>query len=312
MLVGLLWLGLAGAAELADGVACVVNDDVITLSEIYDDFGDAILNAAREQCRQSSRERTACVRAIEMEAAQILIMGALVRQKLQENGFDVTDAQLESFIDMYQAENGVASREQLKVALAAEGSNYEAFREAMRDSARMRTFQQAFLLSKVRVTEDEIRDRYRRATRDAQTEDTLDLSYKAYTLPADASDEAIAALMDGLRERLAQGPGAFDALGEVAGVTPVPLASRYTPSQLLEAFRPVAKLEIGGVGGPYRVATSMFVFRLDGRRPGSVVPYEQVREAIEQQLLEAKLTEEADRWFQTATRSASISCTMER
>jgi peptidyl-prolyl cis-trans isomerase SurA len=311
-MLGLLFSLVVGhAADLVDGVACVVNDDVITLSELYGEVGPQLEGAVRERCRTGLSDRTPCVRQIERQAAEILIMAALVRQKLQENGFDVTDQQLEGYLDMFQAENGLSSREQLKVALAAEGTDFDAFRETMRDQARMMTFQQAFLLSKVKVTDDELRDRYQRATRDQADEDTLEITYKAYTLPADAPDDAVARVAAGLTEALAAGGGGFDALGAVDGVTPVPMTSRYTPSQLVEAFKPVAGLAPGQVAGPIRLGSSLFVFKMLSREKAGVVSFDEVRGRLEQQIQQEKLEEEGERWYQAAVRTASIRCTMD-
>ena len=306
-------LSLAGAQDLVDGVACVVNDDVITLSELYERVGQPMEQAVSERCGTGMRTRTACVRAVEREAAEQLIMLALARQKLQENGFDVTDAQLESTIDNYQLEAGQKTREQFKLWLRSQNVDYETFREEMREQVRIQIFQQYFLKPKVNVTEDDVRAQYQRATRDLVTEDKLDLVYKAYTLPADASPETLQAFRQALAAQVGaieSGSATFEDLAEVQGIAPIPMKSQYLPSQLVDAFRPVADLQVGEVAGPLQLQTGFFVFRLEGREAGQVMSYEAAKDRIRAALEEARFTEELELWYVNAQRNASIRCTM--
>ena len=63
------------------------------------------------------------------------------------------------------------------------------------------------------------------------------------------------------------------------------------------------------VGGPYRLGNSYFLVRLDGRQAAAPPPLEQVRPQLEAQLMEKRLEEEAEQWYQYARRSASVQCT---
>lgn len=312
MILALL-LSLASAQDLVDGVACVVNDDVITLSDLYDQLGDAMTEAIGQRCGGRPRTRNACVLSVEREAAEALIMRVLVRQKLQENGFDVTDAQVDGTLDSYQLELGHKTREQFKLWLRSQNVDYQEFFEQTRQDLRIQVFQQYFLRPKVNVTDDEVRAQYQRATRDMVSEDKLDLVYKAYTLPADASPEQLQAFREALQARVAaieSGEATFEDLGEVDGVAPIPMKSRYLPSQLVEAFRPVATFEVGQVGGPFELQTGFFVFRLEGREAGQVMSFDVAKDRIRAMLEEQRFNEELELWYVNAQRNASIRCTM--
>ncbi|TVQ91914.1 MAG: hypothetical protein EA397_08420 [Deltaproteobacteria bacterium] len=306
----LLLASLATATELVDGIACVVNDDVITLSDIYENYGDVL----KERCGRTPRSRSEpCVRELEAEAAEDQIMRVLVRQKLLESQMDVTEDQLERTIDSIMADNNIPSREQLKLLLSQQGFEWDAYRRQMRDDIRMMNFQQAFLAPKVRVTEDEIRDRYQRAVREYATETVLNLTYKTYTIPDESDPQAVQSFTEAVRQRtaaVASGASTLEELGDVQGVTPQLDKSQYQPSQLFDAFRPVADLKEGEVGGPYKVGGSLFVVRLDQRQAGRVLQFDEVKDQIEQKIFSERMEEEGQRWFLKARRNAAIRCTV--
>ena len=107
LLILLAALGTAPAhagGELVDGIACVVNDEVITLSEVYDTAGDYVTR----QCGPTTiGERTPCTDQAEQQVAQTLILQALIQQKLAEVDMDVTEQDLDRTIDQIMRDNGM-------------------------------------------------------------------------------------------------------------------------------------------------------------------------------------------------------------
>ena len=77
----LLWVCLS-IAETIDRVAAVVNDEVITLSDVYDIGSDYIASAQPN------------IRAAEIEVLDSLIMRKLIEQEVVRLGQDVTEEEL--------------------------------------------------------------------------------------------------------------------------------------------------------------------------------------------------------------------------
>lgn len=308
MMLGLLLalLSPARAGELVDGVACVVNDEVITLSEVYDAAGDYV----QKQCGLlTPGERTACTDQAEQEVAQTLILQALVKQKLVEVDMDVNETDLDRTIDQIMRDNGIATREQFRQALTQQGYTWDVYRSQLRDQVRMLRFRETFLRPQISLSEDEINDAYRRASREAVGEDKLRISYAAYPVPT-GDEVATLTLKAELVEALAEhGDAPLGELGPLAGATPRTGASTYTPSQLVEQLRPILELEPGETGGPYRVGTSYFVVRVEERTVSTPPPLEKIRPQLEAQLFEQRLEEEAEQWYSYARRSAAVNCT---
>jgi len=302
-----LLTGPAQAQELVDGVACVVNDEVITLSEIYDAAGDYV----SQQCGAvTPGERTECTDRAEQEVAQTLILQALVQQKLSEVDMDVGEQDLDRTIDQIMRDNGIQSREQFRQALAQQGYTWDVYRAQLRDQVRMLRFRETFLRPQISLSEDEIKDAYKRAVREQMGEDTLKITYLAYPIPQDGGDLAALELKAELAELAPTlDSAAFDSLGQIGGSTPRRAGSSYTPAQLVEELRPILELETGQIGGPYRLGNSYFLVRLDNRVAAQAPPLEQVRSQIESQLYEQRMEEEAEQWYRYARRSASVQCT---
>lgn len=307
-----LLLGLlsAQAGTLVDGVACVVNDEVITFSEVYDTGGTFV----SQKCGLlQPGVGTPCTDAAEREVVESLIMQLLVKQKLSEVGMDVPDQDLDRTIDQIMRDNNIETREEFRAALQSQGYSWDVYREQLRDQVRMMRFRETFLRPQVRISEDEIRDAYSRAARQEPGEDQLQITYAVYPIPG-GDDVAVLEFKVTLVEQVAAiraGEASFDALGPLGDVEPTRASDTYLPSQMVDELRPILELEPGQTGGPYRIGGSYFIVRLDGIKPGKMPTFEESKANVENQLYEKRLTEEAEQWYQHARRSAAIRCTVD-
>ena len=82
------------AAATIDRVAAVVDNDVLTLSEVYELGGDYI-----EQASASSGGDPKVRRELELEVLDTLILRRLISQEMVRLGMDVTEEELERSID---------------------------------------------------------------------------------------------------------------------------------------------------------------------------------------------------------------------
>lgn len=304
----LLALGsTASAGELVDGVACVVNEEVITLSEIYDTAGEYV----RQQCGVLvPGESNECTDQAEQEVAKTLILQSLVREKLTEVDMDVGPEDVDRTIDQIMRENGIQTREQFRTALAQQGFSWDVYRGQLTDQIRMLRFRETFLRPQISISEGEIQDAYARAVREDTGEERLQISYAVYPIDPEKGDIGALELKAELAERVqGAGDGGLDVIGEVSGITPQIRKSTYTPDQLVAELKPLLDLEPGDLGGPYRLGNSYFVVRLDQRKASAPPPLEQVRPQLEAQLMEQRLEEEAEQWYRYARRGAAVQCT---
>ena len=147
---------LNGTAELVDRVVAVVNDDVITLSELekegeplYRDISAKTPSASLADTLQDAREHV----------LDQLIEKRLVAQKAKAANLSVSDAEVDAAFEQMLAQNKV-SREGFLARLKNEGVTETAYKEDLRGQILQGKLVNTDVRSKVVVTEEEILDYY--------------------------------------------------------------------------------------------------------------------------------------------------------
>ncbi|MFQ5457750.1 MAG: SurA N-terminal domain-containing protein, partial [Myxococcota bacterium] len=117
----------AARAEIVDGVAAIVNDQVITLSEV---------NEAGAPIFQEIHRRFGDEAQPEIARARREVLDQLVNQKLMEQiieRYDISasDPEIDAAINDVRAQNGITQAE-LAEALDREGISYQDYREQVR------------------------------------------------------------------------------------------------------------------------------------------------------------------------------------
>mgnify|MGYP001404326885 FL=1 len=137
------------AAQLLDRIVAVVNDDVVLLSELEQE-----VKTVAAQLQQ---------RNIPLPDQQILIrqvLERLIMQRLQlavaeRSGIRVDEATLNAAVQRIAEQNNL-SLSQFRAALEAEGYDYAAFREGLRNEIVLARLHQRQAESRVHITPQEI------------------------------------------------------------------------------------------------------------------------------------------------------------
>jgi peptidyl-prolyl cis-trans isomerase SurA len=143
-------------AELVDRVVAVVNDDVITLSELekegeplYRDISAKTPSASLADTLQDAREHV----------LDQLIEKRLVAQKAKAANLSVSDAEVNAAFEQMLAQNKV-DRDGFLARLKSQGVTETAYKEDLRDQILQGKLVNTDVRSKVVVTEEEILDYY--------------------------------------------------------------------------------------------------------------------------------------------------------
>lgn len=307
-----LWVGAAClcadaayAAELGrvtDRVAAVVNDEVITLSEVYDLGADYIEDAVTSGGAVTRRPA-------EHAVLERLIERRLVEQQITTLGLDVTEQELDKAIDEVARRNGM-ERDQVRAAVEQQGMDWETFRAEQKEQLRELKFQRSVLQPRVTITEDELRDAYLRAG-GALGGELVKLQGLLVAVPRAGDPDSAAAA----RTR------ALEALGKLqAGADFATVAAAYDEGatkatggemgefqrgQLVPALdEPVFAAE---VGKPFLVElpTAVFVFNVQ-KRERQDTGLEAVREELTNQIFQSRMEDEQARWYEQARRAAIV------
>ncbi|MEQ1567636.1 MAG: SurA N-terminal domain-containing protein, partial [Myxococcota bacterium] len=295
---------------VVDRIAAVVNDDVITLSEVYE-IGDVFV---RDRC---AALEAACVTAAELEILETLIRRVLIRQELDELQLDVSQAEVDQAIDRTVQQYQLPDRAALRTEVEASGKRWEDYREELTEYLRTQAFQARVLSPRISIREDELLDLYQRTARDV-TRPVVKVSGIGIAMAAGATPEQQAAALaqaEGLVADLNAGKVAWEEAVRLydAGASGMFVGQEFDQGSMIEPLAGVVfTAPIGVVQPPVRVSAPtgldvLFLMRVDEKSSRSeVAPFEDVRGRLEEQVFQGKLVEAEEEWYQRARREAAL------
>lgn len=312
---GLTLLGLlstpAWASEgvIVDRIAAVVNDDVITLSDIYLLGSGAI----EEACPPTSAPE--CRAELELEVLDALVRRTLIRQELVRLEYDVGAEDVDAAIQQILREYNLPDRETLRVEVERGGITWTDYREELTEQLRQQRFQELVLRTRVSLTEEEVRDVYQRRIREVETPLVARLSAFGYVLPRDvSSDEMIAFIREfrAIFATVASGGRTWESVVEeydTAKVGRVFNDKPFARSELNEALGAAAfDTPIGQIAEPVLANNVLYGIRVISREEGApdVPPFEEVQRDIQEAVFLDKLADAEDEWYEVARRQAAV------
>lgn len=302
----LLAAGLSWAAPVqagvVDRVAAVVNDDVVTLSEVYE-LGQDFIDQ-----RAAKGER----RAAELEVLETLVQRRLIGQEIERLGIDVTDVDVDRAIDDIARRNDL-EREDLRTEVEKSGMAWTQYRAELRESLREQQFTSYITQTRISVDEDELRDAYRRTVAELPQELVVDLGAFVLLFPEDADGATQAEVYANAQDAAARvnagedfatvareiDQGAFGAQDGKMGT--------YKRGELVEQLEePAFETPVGQASPP--VVTPRGVFVLFPFERGVVEPpaFEEMRDELQNRVYADRIEDEIDQWYQSARRQSAV------
>jgi parvulin-like peptidyl-prolyl isomerase len=161
----LAFAGAAQAAEIVDGVAAIVNDKVITYSEVR-----GFVQPVAQQLRRnfSGQDLVDQVRKAEMDALDQLIERALIIQEFKEKGYKIPETAIEQQINDIISSDYGGNRAAFVKTLEAENLTLSQYRDQVRErviiqAMRSHKTQQTIVVSPYKMEKyyDENLDQYK-------------------------------------------------------------------------------------------------------------------------------------------------------
>lgn len=310
LLLGLLLASPAHAEELlVDRIAAIVNDDVITLSEIYDIGSEFITRS----CPPPATET--CTEEMEHNVLDALVRESLIRQELIRMGYEVRPEDVDMSIDQVVKEYQFPDRGALRQEVERSGTSWEDYRTKLADDLRIQRFQAFVLRPRVNITDDEIRDRYQRKVRGMAAPMVARLSAFGFMLPADVTpDERVQFVTEFRRlfETARDGGRSWESLVEeydTAGLSRAFAAQSFKESDLNEPLaRAAFDTDIGQIAEPVMVDNVIYGIRVEGRRELELEPptLESLETELTNEIFREKLADAEAVWYLGAKRQAAI------
>ncbi|MBN2383469.1 peptidylprolyl isomerase [bacterium] len=298
----IIWLGLIPGLLLAkeiDRVLAVVNDEIITLSELEDRKQKLIAEMTH---MVNPGELNAKIEEVEEQTLQMMIEEMLILQKANEMGLEIDEQAVNNALDNVMSANKLTSREELDQALRTEGMSLEEYTDLIKNQLKIFRVQNYEIKSKVRIIESELQDFY-------QAHPDFYIEKKQYhvrhilvqitSLRSDAETRQQAELIyqkleDGLDFCTLAQELSDDPTGQDCG----DLGTIEENALLPEFVTTLASLKPSQYSRPFQTRFGYHIVQLIEIIGGAQLPFEEVKDQIKDNLFEQKFFIKRAEWLE--------------
>jgi peptidyl-prolyl cis-trans isomerase SurA len=143
--------------EIVDRIVAVVNDDIITLSQLHKAVQPYLKQVASSQRSEAAKKQM--VETIEQKMLNTLIDRTLTMQEAARQQISVSDTDVQSAIENFKKQNGM-DQEAFEKGLESEGISLEEYQERVREDIMQSLLVNRVIRSRIIVTQTEIEAYY--------------------------------------------------------------------------------------------------------------------------------------------------------
>ncbi len=287
MLFGPGVLRSTGASVVVDRVVAVVNDEIITLSDLQ-----------REDLKKSSAARE-----------EHILLEDLIDRKLQlaaakRSGIDVTDTELAEALTEIMKRNSM-DRKQFDAELAKDGLTYDQYRSELREQITLSRVFNKNVRSGLNIDEAELRAYYERNQKVYAQPEEIRVRQIFIKQSDNATTSQATAARERARKAYERARRGEDFIGLVRELSESENAAAggdlgfmRRDHALPEIEQATRSLKPGEVAGPLQFASGYHIIRLEEVRI-PVTPFDRVKDEIQSTLYQQKLDNTYRTWLQT-------------
>ncbi|MDI6776047.1 MAG: SurA N-terminal domain-containing protein [Syntrophales bacterium] len=287
-------------AEIADRIVAIVNDEVITMFDL-----NSALESYRKKIEESytSRDKDSVVAEAKVAMLNKLIDGHLIEQEAKKAGIVVKDEEVMETIKDILGKRNIKIGDFTEI-LVREGSSFDAYRKEIRDQmTRMRLIRRE-LRPKVRVSEDEIGEYYRKHREDYEGREAVRVKQIFIPIPKDCDQEMRARLRanaEMIRKQINTAES-FDLVAATYATGPAAAIGGDTGfverGMMIPAVEEVAfSLGKDGISDIIESPMGFHIIRVVDKRGGGIKPLESVREEIKEKIEDEKMDKKYEEWI---------------
>ncbi len=296
-------LSALAAEQVLDGIAAVVNKDVITFSQVRELIGP------REQMIRENvhgPEQAKMIRELRLAAVQELIDRQLVLQEFEKNKFSIPDHILEDHIRTIIREQFNNDRAAFIRTLQAQGYTIQRFRKLESDKMIVQAMRQRSVKVSPIISPDQIRSYYNKNLSQYSSKEEIKL--RMIVLRSDNPEAKNIA--EELRRKV------------VAGEDFAKVASLYSEdsskesggdwgwidrSTLNERLTEAAfNVRTGQVSRPIEISGNYYLLYVEARKNAIAKPLSEVRGEIEQHVLQEERAAAQKKWVEGLRKKAYV------
>ncbi len=307
----LVWARVAAAGQgvLLDKVVAVVNDEVITLSELQKEE-KPLVRRIREELEGEAQ-------ASQMQITQRQVLRALILRRLQlqeaeKEGIVVDKTEIDTTVEMIKERNGFASEEELVGALAKDDLTLDEFKSKIQEQMVVDRLLARHVRTRIVVSEEEITKYYQAHMDQFDQDPSVRLRHVLIRLPDEPSPEevtqartrsweALAKLRNGAKFEEVAAQYSDGPTAQAGGDLGVIRKGELDPALERAAFA----LEPGMVSDVIQTAAGLNIIRVEERTTGDV-PIDAIRARVRQRLFQEKMQKRMEAYFTELTKKAYI------
>ena len=274
--------------RLADRIVAVVNDEVITLSEL-NEFSARLQLSLKTPISFVSQET-----GKKDEALNQLILRRLQIQLAQKRGFRASSQEIDQLLAEISQENGLFSENALKDALGKEGLTLRQYREDIKKQLMILKLAGREVKSGILISEKEVRLTYEDNLDEYRLPDKVHLRQIVLILPDPSDKKQLFEKAESIRSQILEGIS-FDSLARKHSRGPNAGSGgdlgMIEINQLMPNVRQaLSKLSQGEMTEPIETSTGIHLFWVESFQKGRHLPLEEVKDIIHESLFQAQAT----------------------
>ena len=305
---------LAQRAEVIDGIAAIVNNDVVTISQVRELIG-ARERSLREIYKGQELEEK--IKEMRLAAVKDLVDRQLILQefkKLQEKGAAIPEYVIDDRIQAVIREEFGGDRAAFVRTLQAQGYTVTRFKEIERDKIIVQAMRQSKVDSNFVISPTQIQAYYDKNRGAYGTPEQVKLRMiviregSSGDVPDVGSKKELA---EEIRQKVAGG-AEFDRMAQMYSEdeTTQQVGGDWgwiERNTLNEQLTNVAfSLRPGEVSPVIAIENTYYIIKVEAKRSAAVKPISEVREEIEKNLIQQERIKAQQRWLETLRRKAYI------
>ncbi len=296
----------AHAQEVLDGIAAVVNEDVVTFSQVRELVGPAE-KEAREQLRGEALMEK--IKEIRLQAINDLIDRQLIIQEFRKNKFSIPDHFIDNQVSTIIREEFGGDRSAFVRTLAAQGYTLDKFRQLETEKMIVQAMRSQNVKNDVIVPEAKIQEYYRKSSEDYRIEEQVKLRMIAIRVAENGSDSR-RALIEDIRTKVLEGVEFADMARLYSEDSTQENGGDWgwiNRGTLNETLSKVAfSLKPGKVSNIVELGNSYYLLYVEARKNGTMKPFKEVRDEIQSKLIQEERQRRQEEWVAKLRNKAYI------
>jgi len=298
--VALFFLATFGArAEVVEGVAAIVDDEVILLSEVD---GAANLLLQRVQAQQGGELPPDAIAQARSEALKQLIEARLIQKYAERVNLSVTPEEIDETIAGIAADEGITP-DQIYAAAEQEGLARDDYRKELGNQLTQMKVMSGAVRGRIDVPEEEVKKLFEERYRDIKP--GVRARVRQIFVPWPGPEETVTReqvrnLANQIRER-AIATGEFAELAQRFSRAPSAAAGGLTTLREGEVTADIARWvfepEPGSISPVIENSAGVNLFQVVDRFDPTKVEYEAVADGLRAELRDRRMEPEFDRWI---------------